>query len=110
MLRSIRIGPMLLALALISTVWAQGPGLNSEAPQPDKPKPAAPKTGESIPTMPKPAAGQAGERLITVQEANRPAQVCRIVKSWPEGGKMAYQVQAVDTGEMITIVEEGPAN
>jgi hypothetical protein len=47
-------------------------------------------------------------RIITVQESGKPGQKCKIVKSWkmPDGAT-AFQVQALDTGEMMTIVENG---
>src|SRR5262245_59710874 len=65
--------------------------------------------GQATGAPPTPAAGS-GERIITVQEADGPAQKCRVVKSWTTSdGSPAMQVQAVDTGEMITVVGEGPA-
>jgi hypothetical protein len=50
------------------------------------------------------------ERTLTVREEGRPPQKCRLVRSWqtPEGAK-AYQVQALDSGEMITILDGGAA-
>lgn len=49
------------------------------------------------------------DRVITVQENGKTAQKCRIVKTWQTAdGATAYQVQAVDTGEILTIVESGP--
>lgn len=54
-------------------------------------------------------AAKPGERFMTVQEQNKPAQKCRILHSWREkDGTVAYQVQALDTGEMMSIVENGP--
>jgi hypothetical protein len=54
------------------------------------------------------AAGQVKERIITVQEMSKPGQRCKILKTWhlPDGAQ-AYQVQALETGEMMTIVETG---
>src|SRR5205823_6129333 len=51
----------------------------------------------------------AAERTITVQEAGMPSHKCKVVKTWqtPEGAT-AYQVQALDSGEIMTIVESGP--
>jgi hypothetical protein len=49
------------------------------------------------------------EKVITVQEVDRPAQKCKVVKVWQlAGGLHAFQVKAIDSGEIITIVEEGP--
>lgn len=47
----------------------------------------------------------ARERIVTIQETGRPPLKCKLVQSWvtPEGQK-AYQVQAVDSGEMLTVV------
>ncbi|HXG13113.1 MAG TPA: hypothetical protein VNK04_25370, partial [Gemmataceae bacterium] len=85
MARSLWIGTLLVALA---SAWlARGEPAGSPTP-----------------------AANTGERLITVQEGDKPAQKCRVLKTWktPEGNQ-ALQVQAVDTGEMMTIIEEGPA-
>jgi hypothetical protein len=53
---------------------------------------------------------QSQERVVTIREADRPAQKCRVLKCWKlkDGGK-ACQVQAIDTGEMLTIVEPAAA-
>lgn len=47
-----------------------------------------------------------GARFLTVQELDRPAQRCRIVKSWrqPDGSR-AFQVESVNGGGTMTIVE-----
>jgi hypothetical protein len=52
-----------------------------------------------------PAAG-APEKTIKVVEMGKPAQRCKILKSWttPEGNQ-AYEVKAIDTDEVMTIVE-----
>jgi hypothetical protein len=49
------------------------------------------------------------ERFVTLQEAGRPPMRCKILKSWyePDGGK-AYQVQDVETGEMVSIFAPAP--
>src|SRR5579883_3494944 len=48
------------------------------------------------------------ERFLTVQEVGRPPLRCRVLKSWYEAdGSRALQVQAVSTGEMISIFESG---
>jgi hypothetical protein len=53
-------------------------------------------------------ASQPGERIITVDEAGKPAQKCRVLKTWRQAdGTRAYQVESLDTGEIITIVEGG---
>jgi len=87
MVRSIWKRTLVTTFAWASLAWAQQP-IPSAGP--------AAKPGEST--------GQ----TFTVQEAGRPGQKCKILKSWktPEG-KTAYQVQAMDTGEMMTIVETG---
>jgi hypothetical protein len=43
---------------------------------------------------------------MTVQEMDRPGEQCKLLKTWrtPDGSK-AYLVQAVDTMELITVVE-----
>lgn len=50
------------------------------------------------------------QRTLTVQEPGKGPIKCKLIHSWktPEGTK-AYQVQAVDGGEMLTIVENGGA-
>jgi|GEM_PF-2524633 len=62
-------------------------------------------------TNPVPDAAQAtaSERVITVQETGKPSHKCKVVKSWQTSeGTTAYKVQALDTGEVMTIVESGP--
>jgi hypothetical protein len=50
-----------------------------------------------------------GEKIISVQEMDRPALKCRIIRMWHTAeGAMAYQVQALDTGEVLTVVESAP--
>jgi hypothetical protein len=46
------------------------------------------------------------DRFVSIQEVGRPPIRCKLLKSWyePDGSK-AYQVQAVDNGEMISIFE-----
>lgn len=44
-------------------------------------------------------------RYIHVTEEGKPPQRCKLLKTWREAdGSPAFQVQAVDTGELITIV------
>jgi hypothetical protein len=84
MVRSNCNGPLVVVLALVASACAQTP-----TPLPVNP------------TKP-------GERQITVQEVNRPPQLCRILRSWQMAdGTQAYQVQALDTGELMTITENG---
>src|SRR5205807_10650427 len=53
-----------------------------------------------------PPAVETKERTLTVQEADKPALKCKLLKSWrlPDGHK-AYLVQALSTNEFITIAE-----
>jgi hypothetical protein len=47
-----------------------------------------------------------GRDLLTVREAGRPDQKCRILKAWKESnGAMALEVQCLETEEHLTIVE-----
>src|SRR5262245_20666412 len=49
--------------------------------------------------------------VVTIREMDGPAQKCRLIQSWGlEGGRKASRVQVLDTGEMLTIVETGPAS
>src|SRR6266446_956695 len=59
-------------------------------------------------TNPVPAA-PASERILTVQENGKPSHKCKMLSSWQTSdGATAYKVQALDTGETMTIVESGP--
>jgi hypothetical protein len=50
------------------------------------------------------------ERYMTVREEGKPPQRCKLLKTWHEAdGSTAFQVQAVDSGELITIVQSGSA-
>jgi hypothetical protein len=50
----------------------------------------------------------ASERTVSIKEDGKPAQQCRIIKTWRmKDGTQAYEVQAIDTGEVMTIVEAG---
>jgi hypothetical protein len=62
------------------------------------------------PAPAKPSApAESAERQVTVQESGKPAQKCWVMKTWKTvEGASAYQVQAIDTGEIMTIVENGP--
>src|SRR5579871_4952401 len=49
------------------------------------------------------------ERFITVREEGKSPQRCKLVKQWHEAnGVPAFQVQAVDSGEIMTIVGSAP--
>jgi hypothetical protein len=84
MVRSLWIGLGVTVLAVTGLAWGQvlPPGTT----------PATPK-----------------EHTLTVQETDKPPLKCKIIKTWqvPDGRK-ALQVQALSTGEMITIVQPAP--
>jgi hypothetical protein len=49
------------------------------------------------------------ENTLTIQESDKPPLKCKIIRSWQESdGRKAYDVQAVRTGEMITVVQPAP--
>ncbi len=81
MVRSYWIGPVLLVLAVTGLAWGQA--------LPSGSTPAAPK-----------------EKTITVQETDKPPLKCKVLKMWHEAdGNRALLVQAVTSGEMLTIVQ-----
>lgn len=48
-------------------------------------------------------------RFMTVREEGKPPQRCQLLKSWREAnGQSAFQVRAVDSGELMTIVGSTP--
>jgi hypothetical protein len=50
------------------------------------------------------------EDYLTIQEVGKPQVKCRVLARWRTAeGYPAYQLQALDTGEFMTIVEDGPA-
>jgi hypothetical protein len=50
-----------------------------------------------------------GRDLLTVREANRPDQKCRILNAWKQpDGTMAFEVQCLETEEHLTIAEMSP--
>jgi hypothetical protein len=56
-----------------------------------------------------PAGSAIAERYITVREEGKLPQRCKLLKSWREAnGVPAFQVQVVDSGELMTIVGSGP--
>jgi hypothetical protein len=91
MVRSLWKRTLVTSLAWAGLAWAQQPVPTSQ--------PAS-----------SPAPVQRGERVITLQEPGRSNQKCKIVRTWQTAeGATAYQVQALDTSEIMTIVESGPA-
>ncbi|MFO0967670.1 MAG: HEAT repeat domain-containing protein [Gemmataceae bacterium] len=49
------------------------------------------------------------DRIMTLYEKGRPVP-CKVIGSWVDGtGSKAYQLQSLETGELITIVEAGSA-
>ena len=61
--------------------------------------------GQTTPRVPA-AAGESKDRIVVVQEAGKPPQRCKILKTWTEAdGTPAFQAQALDTGELMTIEE-----
>jgi hypothetical protein len=45
-------------------------------------------------------------RIVTVQELGKPAQRCRVLRTWRESdGMIAFEVQVITTGERMTLVE-----
>ncbi len=86
MVRSQWIGPVFGVLALTGLAWGQTTPIAAEA---DGTK----------------------DRYVIVQEAGKPPQRCKVLKTWTnKDGNPAYQAQALDTGELMTIVETGPAS
>jgi len=48
------------------------------------------------------------ERIMTVRETDHSPQKCRVVKTWRMAdGMHAYQVQSIESGETLTVVETG---
>jgi hypothetical protein len=48
--------------------------------------------------------------VVSIRELDGPEQRCRVIRTWTmEGGSRAWQVQVLDTAEMLTVVESGPA-
>lgn len=85
MVRSRWIKAVLATLVSTGLAWGQSAGPSSPQP-PDDP------TG----------------RIITVNEAGKPGQKCRVVKWWVDDkGNKVWQVEALDTGEVMTIIASG---
>lgn len=72
-----------------------------------RPMPSGPAPVVQGPSLtPTVAPVSASEHTMTIQEPGKPAQQCRVVKSWrTSDGHTAHEVQALDTGETVTIVE-----
>jgi hypothetical protein len=89
MVRSIWKRTLVTTFAWAGLAWAQQP-ITSSGPA-EKP-------------------AQSPGQYFSVREPGKTGQKCKVIRSWktPEG-KTAYQVQALDTGEMMTIVETGEA-
>jgi hypothetical protein len=81
MVRSLWLRALATTLVWTGVAWAQQPG---SAPS-DK----------------------SGEQILTIQEAGKSPQQCRVLKTFrTTDGHLAYQVRALDTGEMMTITEK----
>ena len=47
------------------------------------------------------------EQILTIQEKGKSPQKCKVINTWrTNDGHLAYQVRALDTGEMLTITEK----
>jgi hypothetical protein len=74
---------LLTALASVGLAWSQSPTLNRQTTAP--------------------------ERIMTVHENGKSLR-CRVLQSWrTANGSLAHQLQVIETGELMTIVEDGPA-
>src|SRR5207253_5165801 len=64
--------------------------------------------GQSAQTPAAPSADPAG-KVITVNEPGKPPQKCRLMKMWTQpNGATACQVQTINTGHILTIVQSAP--
>jgi hypothetical protein len=82
MVRSIRIAAVVVGLAWTGLAGAQMSAQPGAAPRP---------------------------RYMIVREEGKPPQRCLVLKTWQHtNGLPVFQVQAVDTGEVITVVGPGP--
>jgi len=89
-------GVMMLASA--GSTWSQAPSSTS----------AVNPTTAPQPSLAAKVADGAAERFMTLHENGKSTR-CRIVSSWKTSeGASAYQIQAIDGGEMITSVADGP--
>ena len=84
MVRSLCMGPVVVVLALTGLAWGQ-----------PEPASAPPK--------------ELRQAVITVQEPEKPNLKARVLATWLQAdGSRAFQVQALTSGEMMTVVEVGP--
>jgi len=93
MVRSYWKGTLVVALAWPGLVWGQ------------QPPAAAPAAAPAVAPVP-----ASSDEFMTVQEAGKPPQKCRILKSYQlPDGHTAREVQDVVSGEIMTIVDTGAA-
>ncbi|MBL8795709.1 MAG: hypothetical protein JNM56_17520, partial [Planctomycetia bacterium] len=104
----------LVALSWSALVWGQPPLLPPAASTNSSeiltPVPAV--SAEPLKHMPaitgvdgQPAAA---ERIITIQEPGKPPMQCRVLREWKmSDGNLAREVQSLETGEILTLVDGG---
>jgi hypothetical protein len=117
MVRSYWKGTLVIALIFCGLAWGQ----QRYVPVPVSPYSGQPtlvpasSTPETIRPVPMAGVPQAApmavnqtDRIMTVTEPGKPPQQCRVVREWlmPDGNN-AMEVQAVDSGEKMTIVQGG---
>lgn len=122
MMRSNGIGTLLVALSWAGLVYGQQPRLPQPAGQPPM-LPATTGQPGMLPTSAAPAAPlpdavskppvlpvpvSPNDVIITVDEPGKPSLRCKVLKVWhmPDG-MLAREVQALDTGEIMTIADGG---
>jgi hypothetical protein len=96
--------------ALLTTawlVWGQKPELPAPRPLPQGPKApgTAPMPREIERSAPAPVSD--ADRILTIQETGKPPQQGRVLESFHGPDGLSHQVQLLETGEIITIVEGG---
>ena len=84
MVRSYWKGTLVLALGWPGLVWGQQPPRSA------------------------PVQASPNEQFITLQEAGKPEQKCRVLRTWQDKGNLVKEVQDLKTGEIMRIVEGGP--
>lgn len=98
---------LVVALSWGGLAWGQSPQLPAIV-QPSVPEQIKPVPAGSVADPIKPIAANSNERIITVQEPGKPPQQCRVLREWKmNDGNWAKEVQALDTGEIMTIVDAG---
>jgi hypothetical protein len=81
MVRSLWLRALATTLVWTGVAWAQQPGSS--------------------------VSDKSAEQFLTIQEAGKGPQKCQVVKTFrTSDGHQAYQVRALDTGEMMTITEK----